>query len=350
MKYISFLSSTLLIYGALLLDNQVLAQTALDANIEDFSDFISPDPIDPLIGADVDGEADVEVLDRADGVADIESEKSNTSFDLIFASRYFYTDNVGSSPSDEIGTSGITSTITGRLDFTDLPSGFDRLRLSGQSSFARHFQASEFDSDALTASATLHKVTDEQPRSSEYTGIPGLTQTDAVDLGVLWRGVFSPHFEDFANGFIRPSVTFSRSNIPIGEDICGSGPNRANCTSASFSLEPSISVFSESGEALDNVGLTLVGLFQHRLSDGSATLRLRPSVAGSNFYRDNNDREDLVFNVEGTVIFPLKGKFRGPGRNFQIGANYTNRTSSIDAFEFDRFSVFAGLNFAIPVK
>ena len=89
--------------------------------------------------------------------------------------------------------------------------------------------------DALTASVTYTRLLGRRQTASCYT-TPGTATTDLLTFGLDGTSVYEPGFGPEQITIASPSIGWSRSNIGLGNKLCGDKGSEAYCYYADISV------------------------------------------------------------------------------------------------------------------
>jgi len=210
----------------------------------------------------------------------------------------------------------------------------DTFTLSAASVSARYPNFPELNFDAITAIANYRYVIGGfyplQAAQSQDTKV-----LDALDLRVTTSSSFEPLFSRETVTFVTPSMTVSRLNIPLSNQLCGEKRD-AFCYYAdiSGSLGYSFSDVLIQENANGNAAATL----GWRMPESRLTLALTGKIGGRHYTNFPGSRDDLTLSGGPSILWSLY-----PNVTASFGVTYYEQYSTVDRARWNGVIAMSGL-------
>jgi hypothetical protein len=186
--------------------------------------------------------------------------------------------------------------------------------------------------DALNASVTYTRLLGRRQTAPGYnTG--GTATTDLFSLGIDGTSVYEPGFGEGQIVIATPSIGWSRSNIGLGDKLCGDKGNEAYCYYADVSLslsETLADIQSQIGTAA--VMAVTIGW---RPPVKNLSLWATGSLQGVYFSDYPGGRQDLVFVGSGSFNWTPNAKL-----SLGTGVRFTQQLSTQSDLDWNGFNAF----------
>lgn len=186
----------------------------------------------------------------------------------------------------------------GSLSYT-LPVGAagDDIAVVVGTSSSRYPRYETSDSDTLSGSVTFRHVLG---KKTLVEGI-SIATIDRIDFGVRGTSSFVPFYKSHIISFYTPQVTFSRLNVPLSNQLCGTSEKPQFCTFADISGAAGYS-FSDI-EITQNSFISSTATVGWRIANHPVTFRLGGGIKGKYFDHDPINRKDLELSVSPSILW-----------------------------------------------
>ncbi len=186
--------------------------------------------------------------------------------------------------------------------------------------------------DALNGSITYTRLLGRrQTASGLSTG--GTARTDLLTIGLDGTSVYEPGFGANQIVVATPSIGWSRSNIGLGNRLCGDKGSEAYCYYADISVSLSENVADITSQISSNA--FIAATLGWRPPVKNLSLSATGSLQGVYFSDYPGGRQDLVFVGSGSLSW-------NPAANVTLGAGvkFTQQLSTQSDLDWNGFSVF----------
>jgi hypothetical protein len=191
--------------------------------------------------------------------------------------------------------------------------------------------------DALNGSVTYTRLLGRR-QTANGIATPGTARTDLFTVGLDGTSVYEPGFGPHQIAVATPSIGWSRSNIGIGNNLCGEKGSEAYCYYADISVALSESLASIASQT--NTSLAVTTTIGWRPPVKNLSLSATGSVVGVAFSDYPGGRQDLVFAGSGNLSW-------APKANVTIGAGvrFTQQISTQSDLDWNGFTAFPQATF-----
>jgi len=186
--------------------------------------------------------------------------------------------------------------------------------------------------DALNASVTYTRLLGRRQTAPGYnTG--GTATTDLFSLGIDGTSVYEPGFGAEQITIGAPSIGWSRSNIGLGNKLCGDKGNEAYCYYADVSL--SLSETLANIQSQISTAAVMAVTLGWRPPVKNLSLSATGSLQGVFFSDYPGGRQDLVFVGSGSFNWTPNAKL-----SLGAGVRFTQQLSTQSDLDWNGFNAF----------
>ena len=185
--------------------------------------------------------------------------------------------------------------------------------------------------DALNASVTYTRLLGRRQTAGLSTG--GTARTDLLTIGLDGISVYEPGFGANQIVVATPSIGWSRSNIGLGNRLCGDKGSEAYCYYADISVSLSENVADITSQISSNA--FIAATLGWRPPVKNLSLSATGSLQGVYFSDYPGGRQDLVFVGSGNLSW-------NPAANVTLGAGvkFTQQLSTQSDLDWNGFTAF----------
>ena len=185
--------------------------------------------------------------------------------------------------------------------------------------------------DALNASVTYTRLLGRRQTAGLSTG--GTARTDLLTIGLDGVSVYEPGFGPNQIVVATPSIGWSRSNIGLGNRLCGDKGSEAYCYYADISVSLSENVADITSQISSNA--FIAATLGWRPPVKNLSLSATGSLQGVYFSDYPGGRQDLVFVGSGNLSW-------NPRANVTLGAGvkFTQQLSTQSDLDWNGFTAF----------
>lgn len=184
------------------------------------------------------------------------------------------------------------------LLYINIPVGADTISLSSGLAVQRYMTLIGRSSDVVVGDAIYKKFLGATlgPGGARLT-----TTSDGVSFGVITRTVYQPGLSNHQLSLVTPSAAWSRSNIPLGNEINGTGADQAYRYFAS--IVASVGYTLSDVATQENLSARTALTVGWRTPITGLTLTATGIVQGRHYTSFPGRREDLYLEANGAVTW-----------------------------------------------
>ncbi len=242
-----------------------------------------------------------------------------------------YETNANNSKSDPTGDA-VLSSNAGVIVAMPVGDKNDALSLTASTLLVRYSKLTSQDFDVLAGRINYAQKPDAAYWVPTFRTNGTATQ-DTFNAGFLTRAAFERGYGNVLARYYYPYVNWTRSNIPVGDGICGKGKDAAYCYFLNVKTEAGYT-FSDAARR-ENLSLAGSATLGWRTPVDGLTLSTTVALKGRHYTAFPGDRDDLVLEGAAEAEWAINDNVTLSG-----GVTFTQAWSTQPAAEWNGFSVF----------